>query len=68
MTRQIQSGGLNNIIANVPEDCDVCSALAEEWDRGRNRDALLEIQNHPHGAPKLRRVKDWIGKEGMRVS
>jgi hypothetical protein len=48
--------------ATVPPECDVCNALAKEWDQNRDRDVLIEINNHPHSDPKLSRVNDWTRK------
>jgi hypothetical protein len=59
MSREIRSGGYAEIVATVPDGCRVCAALAKEWFESRDRDVLLEINNHPHSAPKLNRVKRW---------
>lgn len=67
MSYEINSGGLYNIRAVVPDGCGVCAALADEWGRNHDRDVLIEINNHPHEEPKLARVEDWISKRGMRV-
>jgi hypothetical protein len=40
--------------------CDVCGALAKQWDETGDRDVLMEINNHPHTEPKLSRVKDMV--------
>ncbi|MCG7529574.1 hypothetical protein MHW47_34725 [Streptomyces sp. OfavH-34-F] len=57
---------LGNLRVTVPPRCDVCGALAQQYDATRDRDALLEIQNHPHLEPKLQRVRDWKNR-GVRL-
>lgn len=59
MPRKIESGGAYNIVCMVRDDCEICVALGDEWDQDRDRDVILEIQNHPHLSPKLARVKLW---------
>lgn len=67
MSYEINSGGFNNIRAVVPDSCDICDALANQWEENRDRDALIEINNHPHSTPKLkRRVTAWL-REGKQV-
>jgi hypothetical protein len=52
--------------ATVPPGCDVCAALAQQWDETADRDVLIEINNHPHTEPKLSRVTTWK-REGAKV-
>ncbi|MEU0423895.1 hypothetical protein ABZ235_09785 [Streptomyces canus] len=47
------------IRATPAQGCDVCAALAKQWDETNDRDVLIEINNHPHSEPKLSRVKAW---------
>lgn len=46
--------------ATVAEGCGVCARLAEQWVRTEERDLLIEINNHPHIAPKLASVHAWL--------
>ncbi|MEW2406503.1 hypothetical protein [Streptomyces griseoviridis] len=64
--REIVSSRIPEIRATVPPDCDVCSALAKQWDEKQDRDVLIEINNHPHKKPKLSRVSAWVA-EGASV-
>lgn len=65
-SREIVSSRVPEIRATVPPDCDVCGALAKQWDETRDRDVLIEINNHPHTEPKLSRVRTWVA-EGASV-
>lgn len=67
MAREIVSTRSPEMRATVAEGCDVCEALAREWDESNDRDVLLEIQNHPHARPKLARVGGWISKRGAKI-
>ncbi|MCZ4117833.1 hypothetical protein [Streptomyces sp. H39-S7] len=67
MTREIVSTLWPEMRAKVAPGCDVCAALAKEWDERRDRDVLMEINNHPHGTPKLSRVAEWIGAGGVEI-
>ncbi|MDO0926815.1 hypothetical protein QQY24_15825 [Streptomyces sp. TG1A-8] len=58
--REIVSYRSPEIRATVHNGCDVCKALAQQWDATHDRDLLIEINNHPHEKPKLSRVKDWV--------
>jgi hypothetical protein len=64
--REIVSSRAPEIRATVSPDCDVCAALAKQWDDKQDRDVLIEINNHPHTEPKLSRVKAWVA-EGASV-
>lgn len=67
MTREIVSTKWPEIRATVAPGCDVCGALAKEWDEKQDRDVLIEMNNHPHAAPKLRRVAEWISENGAQI-
>ncbi|WP_433858203.1 hypothetical protein [Streptomyces kronopolitis] len=62
----IESHRQPTITATVTEGCDVCAALAKQWDDMLDRDVLFEINNHPHEEPKLSRVRKWKA-EGLSV-
>jgi hypothetical protein len=64
--REIVSYRQPEIRATVAQGCDVCGALAKQWDDQHDRDLLLEINNHPHTEPKLSRVTAWVA-EGASV-
>ncbi|QBZ73423.1 hypothetical protein SEA_HEATHER_53 [Streptomyces phage Heather] len=64
--REIVSHRQPEIRATVRTKCDVCHALAKQWDTSWDRDLLIEINNHPHEEPKLSRVKAWIN-DGAKV-
>ncbi|WP_424920212.1 hypothetical protein [Streptomyces sp. wa13] len=67
--REIVSSHPTPEIRATPADgCDVCGALAQEWYVKQDRDVLIEINNHPHTAPKLLRVSGWINTAGGTVS
>jgi hypothetical protein len=66
-TREIVSSRpAPEIRATPAEGCDVCNALAKQWDETGDRDVLIEINNHPHQEPKLSRVRQWK-REGASV-
>jgi len=64
--REIVSTRAPEMRATVPTGCDVCAALAKQWDEKHDRDVLIEINNHPHKKPKLSRVNSWVA-EGASV-
>ncbi|QAX94750.1 hypothetical protein HOV12_gp42 [Streptomyces phage Lilbooboo] len=64
--REIVSSRTPEIRATVAKGCDVCGALAKQWDESGDRDVLIEINNHPHKEPKLSRVAAWKA-EGASV-
>ncbi|MFE6159946.1 hypothetical protein ACFQ7F_13660 [Streptomyces sp. NPDC056486] len=55
------------IRATPAEGCDVCGALAKQWDEAGDRDLLIEINNHPHDPPKLSRVAE-LQREGVALA
>ncbi len=63
---EIVSGRYPELRATPAPDCDVCAALAKQWEETSDRDVLIEINNHPHDEPKLSRVKQWKA-EGASV-
>ncbi|MET9295308.1 hypothetical protein [Streptomyces sp. NPDC003077] len=52
--------------ATPAEGCDVCGALAKQYATSKDRDLLIEINNHPHTEPKLSRVRAWK-QEGAKT-
>jgi len=57
MSDELISPGLLTLRATPAHGCAVCSYLAERFRRTRERDLLLEINNHPHERPKLELVR-----------
>lgn len=42
------------IEATPSPGCGVCTALAKQYAETKDRDLLMEINNHPHTEPKLK--------------
>ncbi|MFF4430471.1 hypothetical protein ACFYZ4_15020 [Streptomyces sp. NPDC001513] len=56
------------IIATPAHGCGVCGALAKQYAETRDRDLLLEINNHPHAEPKLKTKVGQLLRAGVTVT